>query len=218
MKFSTRSTPGAPQAARAAASRSAHERRLPRRITLPPSTSTVMRRASTSALRLTRVFDLGFQFGRGHARLDLDQVTHSHHAGQVADGELGGVLLELPVHLTLELDPALADRDLDLVGRHEKVPLQDADGRRGNVLVGALAAAGQLDPDLVHHGLHAVDALGRLLGRELLRVRRHVPAEGDHAVLYRDADVGGVHTRLPLQFSHDVALKLGVAYDSSAHV
>ena len=53
-------TPGAAQAARAASSFSAHERTVPRRVTLPPSTSTVIRLASISALRRNAfsIFDL----------------------------------------------------------------------------------------------------------------------------------------------------------------
>src|SRR5712664_3155548 len=52
-RFSTWETPGAAQAARSASLLSAHERTLPRTVTLPPETSTVMRRASISALRLS---------------------------------------------------------------------------------------------------------------------------------------------------------------------
>ena len=52
MRFSTLETPGADQAARAASSFSASERTVPCRVTLPPSTSTVMRLASSSADRL----------------------------------------------------------------------------------------------------------------------------------------------------------------------
>jgi hypothetical protein len=50
MRFSTTETPGAAQASRAASSFSAQDP-TPRRITLPPSTSTPIRRAFSSALR-----------------------------------------------------------------------------------------------------------------------------------------------------------------------
>src|ERR1700730_12772211 len=50
--FSTCVTPGARQAADSASSRSAHERTVPLRITLPPIASTEIRFASTTALRL----------------------------------------------------------------------------------------------------------------------------------------------------------------------
>ena len=53
IRLSTRRTPGADHAARSASSRSNHERTEPRRVTLSPSVSTVMRLASTSALRLS---------------------------------------------------------------------------------------------------------------------------------------------------------------------
>ena len=49
--FSTLTTPGVAHAARSAASFSAQDRTVPRRTTAPPSASTVMRFASTSALR-----------------------------------------------------------------------------------------------------------------------------------------------------------------------
>src|SRR5262249_6990912 len=49
--FSTWETPGADQAARSASCRAAHERTLPRRMTLLPCSSTLTRRASTWALR-----------------------------------------------------------------------------------------------------------------------------------------------------------------------
>src|SRR5258708_32149097 len=51
MRFSTLYTPGAAQASRAASSLSAQERTVPRRVTLPPSTSTATRRASISSRR-----------------------------------------------------------------------------------------------------------------------------------------------------------------------
>lgn len=51
MALSTWETPGAAQASRSASSFSAQERTLPRRVTLPPSTSTVMRPASPAVLR-----------------------------------------------------------------------------------------------------------------------------------------------------------------------
>src|SRR5258707_10175099 len=53
IRLSTRRTPGAAHAARSASSRSNHERTVPRRVTLSPSVSTVMRLASTSTLRLS---------------------------------------------------------------------------------------------------------------------------------------------------------------------
>src|ERR1700693_4421860 len=49
--FSTFATPGADHAARSASFFSAHERTLPISLTVEPCVSTVMRRASTSALR-----------------------------------------------------------------------------------------------------------------------------------------------------------------------
>src|SRR6266566_6553175 len=51
MRLSTSATPGADQAACSASSRSAHERTVPLRITLSPSTSVTIRSASVSALR-----------------------------------------------------------------------------------------------------------------------------------------------------------------------
>jgi hypothetical protein len=51
MRFSTVVVPGADQAARSASSLSAHELTLPYNFTVLPSTSTLIRRASSSALR-----------------------------------------------------------------------------------------------------------------------------------------------------------------------
>ena len=51
IRFSTRETPGTCQATRSASWRSAQDRTEPRSVTAPPSVSTVMRLASTSALR-----------------------------------------------------------------------------------------------------------------------------------------------------------------------
>ena len=51
MWFSTIVVPGADQAARSASSLSAHERTLPYNFIMLPSTTTLIRRASSSALR-----------------------------------------------------------------------------------------------------------------------------------------------------------------------
>ena len=51
MRLSTETTPGADQACRAASSFSAQDRTVPLSMTLPPSTSTVMFLASSSAVR-----------------------------------------------------------------------------------------------------------------------------------------------------------------------
>jgi len=48
IQLSTEVTPGADHAARSASSFSAHERTLPRSVTLPPETSTVMRQLSAN--------------------------------------------------------------------------------------------------------------------------------------------------------------------------
>ena len=53
MKFSTLAVPGADQAATSASSFSAYDRTVPYSFTVPPSTLTVMRRASSSALRFS---------------------------------------------------------------------------------------------------------------------------------------------------------------------
>jgi hypothetical protein len=94
----------------------------------------------------------------------------------------------------------------------ETFALRGVDRGRGDVLVAPLAAAGQLDVQLVSDGLDPVDALGGVLGRPLLRVRRHVAGEGDDAALHRDADVRRVHARLPPQFPHDVLLEIAISH------
>jgi hypothetical protein len=60
MWFSTTVIPGADHAARSAASLSAHDRTLPCNLTVPPFTSTLIRRASSSALRRSALSILCF--------------------------------------------------------------------------------------------------------------------------------------------------------------
>jgi hypothetical protein len=83
--------------------------------------------------------------------------------------------------------------------------LKGAAARGGDVFVGAHGPAGQLDVQLVGDGLDAMDALGRLLGRILLRVGKDVAGQGDEALLDAEADVGFVDARLALQFVLRVA-------------
>ena len=123
---------------------------------------------------------------------------------------LGVILLIAPLHFAFELDPALADRDLDLVLGHAHVGLEGLDDRRGDVFIAAPADAGQDDLDLVGDGLDAPDALRRPLGHESLPVRVHVAAQGDDAVLDRDPDVGCVDAGLPLELVQDVSLQFRV--------
>ena len=70
---------------------------------------------------------------------------------------LGVILLIAPLHFAFELDPALADRDLDLFLGHAHVGLEGLDDRRGDVFIAAPADAGQDDLDLVGDGLDAPD-------------------------------------------------------------
>ena len=116
-----------------AAAFSASERTVPRRMTLPPSTSTLMRRASSLALRRKASSILAFSSVGATARFDRDQVAHARHSRQGANGTLGVILLIAPLHFAFELDPALADRNLDLVLGHVHVGLEGLGDCRGDL-------------------------------------------------------------------------------------
>jgi hypothetical protein len=76
IRLSTLVTPGAAQAARSASWRSAQERTVPLRFTAPPSVSTAMRAASSSALPKLRF----------HVPFDVDVRSHVQPHGYGSEG------------------------------------------------------------------------------------------------------------------------------------
>ena len=75
--------PGAAQAARSASCRSAHARTLPRKITVSPRVSTVIRRASSSALRFRAADRTLTQAEASEARDAAVALAASRHGAEL---------------------------------------------------------------------------------------------------------------------------------------
>jgi hypothetical protein len=74
-------------------------------------------------------------------------IADGDHTREAVNRLHSGLTLVLPVHLAAQRDPALLDRDLDLVLREERRPLQRALRGVGNLAIGAPARAGKPDID-----------------------------------------------------------------------
>ena len=72
------------------------------------------------------------------ARLDRDAVPDLTHAGQVADGSCGVVVLAPVVDVTFERDDAVGDGRHDALVRYLEIPLEGGAHGAGDVRVGAL--------------------------------------------------------------------------------
>ena len=97
MKFSTLAVPGADQAATSASSFSAYDRTVPYSFTEPPSTLTVMRRASSSALRLSAASILALMSAGDTCGLTSMLLVTPTTPLQLLDRRLGKGFLILPV-------------------------------------------------------------------------------------------------------------------------
>ena len=71
------------------------------------------------------------------------------------------------------------------------------------------------DLDLLGNRADAADVAGDALGRHLLGQGRHVPVEGDHALLHGNADMGDVDARLPLERIQHILLNFAVGLHGS---
>lgn len=99
--------------------------------------------------------------------------------------------------------PSQPHPDPHAVPGHHRVPGDDAERALRDLIVVLFPVAWQTHLDLHRDGLDALDPLGRLFRGDFLRVVGDMAAEGDHAVLGRNADVGGIDTGFELQLVDD---------------
>ena len=210
MRLSTTVTPGADQATRSASSFSAQVRTVPRRTILSSSMSTSMLSASVSALR-TRAASIFRLSSAGSARRpgpDGDQVGDAAYAGEPLDDAFGLALLELPVRLAAQRDPAVGDGDPDAVRGHQRAPLQRPPRGGGDVGVGAVGRRRQPDLDVVGDCADAAHPLGRAFGRPSLDVAVRPAGQRHDAVLHGHADLVRLYAGVPSQLLEDIPVNL----------
>ena len=115
-----------------------------------------------------RLLDLVLYIARGNAWVYGNQVRYTLHTLQVAYYVFRRHLLEVVFHAPLKSDPAVFDKDLDAVGRHGRIPIQDVDRRLGDIRVGVLTISGELDDEFVCNRPYSLDTLSYTLSRPLL--------------------------------------------------
>src|ERR1700730_13826121 len=170
IRLSTFLTPGAAQAARSASWRSAQDRPAPLRTTSLPFASTVIRLASTSALRprpcgaseddITTVrfhrdpagldlgappesfLDLLLDFARSGPRLETNRVDDALDAIDPPDRPLRLGALIIPLYLPLERDPSLVDDHLDVLAGERQSALNRSDGVTSDLRIRSLVCPG----------------------------------------------------------------------------
>jgi hypothetical protein len=155
---------------------------------------------------LQRRFDLPFDVGGTDLRLDRDGVGDAPHPHEVSHGIRGGGALVLPIHVSLQRHPAIADRGRDLLVGHHGVPRERRDNRLRDLCVGPLLPVAQSHVHVIGHGLDAIDGKRRAFSRGPLGVRPDVSAQRHDATLHGDADVRGVDAWLPVERLLDMLL------------
>src|SRR6516165_9875496 len=181
-------------------SRSYQARTLPFRITLPPSVSTVIRDASSSALRCNAfsIFSLTSTAWIGEATR-IVQLVHDM---------VGFGLLKLPIDVAGQRHHTLLDLDLDPVGGDSDLPLQDVDCACCNLVVRAFRIRRQAHLDFLGDRPDPFDAPRGALRHRLLDVARHKAGQGDHTVIRSYADMGGIDAGLEFELVENVLPKL----------
>src|SRR5213593_421161 len=154
MRFSTEVTPGANHAVRSASSRSAQDRTIPFKITLLPCTSTVIRWASVSALRISACSIFCWSADgvtRGLTRIRfVTPLTPVRRRTTRSASCFWYCHSTSPLSVTHPLETVTST----LFDGHESIPLDRADSGRGDVGIGALIGARQSDLNIVSYGLY----------------------------------------------------------------
>ena len=203
-------TPGADQATRSASSRSIHERTVPLRTTSLPLVSTMMRLASTSALRLNAswiffLISVGSARGLSWIRL-LTPLTPLMRRTALSAVFLWYCHSTWPSSVT---QPFLTT----ILMCSEEIGswLLIADDRIAcDIGIGPLVDARHAHLDIVRHGLDAGNALGGGFGFVLVGVALHESRQRHDAVLHLDGDVGRIEVRIPRELVLHVSFNFAI--------
>lgn len=97
--------------------------------------------------------DLFMNFRWSRVRLDFNQVGHAGDTEKPTAIVLGGVFLEMPVHITAEGYVSLFDLYLYHVFWNGNVPRETAQYSLSNLIVGSLHVGWKPDLDFLGYGL-----------------------------------------------------------------
>src|SRR5208283_3762589 len=95
---------------------------------------------------------------------------------------------------------------------YQHVPVQNVSCGQTDVRIVPLAGVGKIDLELDGERFNTRQPFHRLLGSRLFSQASHSARQCHHAVLDRDSDVGGVHTRLPPEFVENICLQFPVTF------
>src|SRR5581483_3559944 len=164
-------------------------------------------RGAAAQRLLDLVFDLERLGGRGHA----DQVDDLDDTAEVVNGLIRFFPLVTRLDLAAERDDAPLDFDVDPVRGNADAPSQDVDRPLRDLVVGNLLVGWQANLDLLGDRSDATDPPCGALRGNLLRVARHIAAEGNHTGMDADADIGRVDAGLEVKLVEHVMAYLVIA-------
>src|SRR3984893_7660675 len=153
-----------------------------------------------------RILDLLLQVGGRGGRFHGNQVAYTRDAPESPYSAFSFILLVLPLHLTLECQPAFVHRHLNLVSRNIHIPLQRLYRGSRNVSICTLSNSTYLY--IVGYGDNSGHTMGSLLGPPLLQVSVHCSCKSNDPVFDDHTDFIGLDALVPAQFGEHVCLNL----------
>src|SRR6478735_8275079 len=115
---------------------------------------------------LQRALDPVLDVAGFHTWLDGDQIDDACDAGELAQGGLCGIALEIPVDTARQRDPAILDLDLDLLVRDCRVPTDEVDRALRDLVIVGLLVAWEPYLDFLSDRAHTLHPLHDMLSRQ----------------------------------------------------
>jgi hypothetical protein len=145
--------------------------------------------------------------------LDFDLIMDTYNPRKPVNIDFRRGPLELPINLTAQCHPAMLNRNLNCVLRHDRVPSKNISRPLGDLVVRRFFLIRHANLDFFRNRPDTSYPANGALRRNFFRIARNVAGQRHDAVFDGNTDIRGIDTRLVVKLIQNMAAQLQIIHD-----